>query len=294
MSWLMLSGGRTADGAALAFHFCPRRLLGPLVRDIEARARRPALPGVQGQAARGPGAVGRLRRVRRRRRVGGSPPVPTRPVRLPRARLPSSPVAGPARADPPTARRRPEDGRRPLAVGEAAHVAVEVRRALAVRGGPSGSGRRRRDGGRFLHVPGGVLMSNYVNAADVLPPMLLLQIQVHCSGSLLWVPSTRRRRDPARDQAILDLHSEGLALRAIAQRVGLTAEGVRLALIRQGVADIQPDIRRQQKLDRHQAIIRFRHEGLSLRRIAQRVGLTAEGVRKVLIRQGHQSSDGAI
>jgi Mor family transcriptional regulator len=75
----------------------------------------------------------------------------------------------------------------------------------------------------------------YSNAAQVLPPTLLSQVQKHFDGGLLWVPARARRRAKTRDHVdrnrrIVDGHRRGISVRVLAERYALSRVRIRQIL----------------------------------------------------------------
>lgn len=73
-----------------------------------------------------------------------------------------------------------------------------------------------------------------VNAATVLPPRLLRQVQKYCQG-LIWVPGLERVRrktidHPERDSKILSERAKGASVALLAKQYGLSRERIKQIL----------------------------------------------------------------
>lgn len=78
----------------------------------------------------------------------------------------------------------------------------------------------------------------YLNAAEVLPNHLLMEIQKHVSGKILYIPSEDKRTRwgekngsrqyyANRNKKIKQKHQEGHSIQEISQKYGLAYETVR-------------------------------------------------------------------
>ncbi|MHC1695336.1 MAG: CD3324 family protein [Eubacteriales bacterium] len=79
---------------------------------------------------------------------------------------------------------------------------------------------------------------NYKNAAEILPPELLEQVQKYVGGQLMYVPSTAdkagwgakngsRRKYAERNRNIVHLYNNGLTIDELAGRYYLTVDSIR-------------------------------------------------------------------
>jgi Mor family transcriptional regulator len=78
-------------------------------------------------------------------------------------------------------------------------------------------------------------LAGYANARDILPKTLLREVQRHFPGGLLWIPPPQRRRFKTRglerrNQRLARDAREGLSLRDLSRKYGLSAERVRQLL----------------------------------------------------------------
>jgi hypothetical protein len=89
----------------------------------------------------------------------------------------------------------------------------------------------------------GADIMKYINAAEVLPEYLLIEIQKHISGEVLYVPSREdhlkwgeksgsRRYFDIRNKQIKLQYQNGLGIERIAQEFGLAYETIRKILYR--------------------------------------------------------------
>lgn len=70
----------------------------------------------------------------------------------------------------------------------------------------------------------------YRNAARALPAHVLKVLQEYVAGELLYVPATRFSRSKRRQSLVRVLRDQGLTMRAIAARIGISERRVRQIL----------------------------------------------------------------
>lgn len=70
----------------------------------------------------------------------------------------------------------------------------------------------------------------YRNAAKILPANVLALLQEYVAGALVYVPATRFSRSQRRRSLVLVLREQGLTMRVIAKRVGISERRVRQIL----------------------------------------------------------------
>lgn len=70
----------------------------------------------------------------------------------------------------------------------------------------------------------------YRNAAKVLPANVLTLLQEYVAGELLYVPATRFSRSARRKSLAHVLREQGLTMRVIAERLGVSERRVRQIL----------------------------------------------------------------
>ncbi len=91
-------------------------------------------------------------------------------------------------------------------------------------------------------------MSKYRNAAEVLPPELLAEVQRHAAGTQLYIPSPVARapwgeRTGARETLrqrnceLRRLHGEGMAIRQLMNRFHLSYDSVRKIVSAKGAGN---------------------------------------------------------
>jgi len=83
------------------------------------------------------------------------------------------------------------------------------------------------------------MAGNYANAKVVLPPEILAAVQ-RCHTGHLWVPPTDadKEQQQERDRLIVELRSEGLTGREIAERMALSERRVWQIIFEQCETDI--------------------------------------------------------